>query len=31
LPLAGIFSLAGFLAGLEYWYVAGRHAGREPG
>jgi hypothetical protein len=31
LPLAGIFILAGFLAGLQYWYVAGRHAGREPG
>jgi hypothetical protein len=31
LPLAGIFILAGFLAGLEYWYVAERHAGREPG
>jgi hypothetical protein len=29
-PFAGIFILAGFLAGLEYWFVAGKHAGREP-
>jgi hypothetical protein len=26
-----LFVVAGFLAGFDYWYVAGRHAGGEPG
>jgi len=26
-----LFVAAGFLAGFDYWYVAGRHAGGEPG
>jgi len=26
-----LFVVAGLLAGFEYWYVAGRHAGRERG
>jgi hypothetical protein len=25
-----LFVAAGFLAGFDYWYVAGRHAGGEP-
>ena len=25
-----LFVVAGFLAGFDYWYVAGRHAGGEP-
>jgi hypothetical protein len=28
---AWLFVAAGFLAGFDYWYVAGRHAGGEPG
>jgi hypothetical protein len=26
-----LFVVAGFLAGFDYWYVAGRHVGPEPG
>jgi hypothetical protein len=29
--LGWLFALAGLAAGLAYWFVAGRHAGREPG
>jgi hypothetical protein len=27
---AGLFVVAGFLAGFDYWLVSGKHAGREP-
>jgi hypothetical protein len=28
-PLGWLFVLAGFLAGFDYWFVAGKHAGQE--